>query len=175
MTKEELWKLFPIFLTKHNLEWISWFYEEQNHLRTLLSKCEIKQINHIGSTAIKNIWAKPIIDILIELDNKENMQNVSELLEKNDYICMRIESEKRRSFNKGYTLQGFTEKVFHLHLRYHGDNDEIYFRDYLSKHTEIAKLYEELKLNLWRLYKYDRDSYTEAKSEFVKKYTRIAK
>jgi GrpB-like predicted nucleotidyltransferase (UPF0157 family) len=72
-------------------------------------------------------------------------------------------------------LQGFAEKVFHLHLRYYGDNDEVYFRDYLNEHAEIAKLYEEMKLNLWKQYEHDRDGYTEAKREFVKKYTEIAK
>ncbi len=72
-------------------------------------------------------------------------------------------------------MQGFAEKVFHLHLRYYGDNNEVYFRDYLNEHAEIAKLYEELKLNLWKRYKHDRDGYTEAKREFVEKYTEIAK
>ena len=175
MSKEQLWKLFPIFLTNHHCEWKEYFLDEQEHLNNLLSECAIKRIIHIGSTAIKNIWAKPIIDILIELDSNENMKMVSEILEKNGYICMRIESEKRRSFNKGYTLQGFAEKVFHLHLRYYGDNDEVYFRDYLNEHAEIAKLYEEMKLNLWKQYEHDRDGYTEAKREFVKKYTEIAK
>ena len=66
-------------------------------------------------------------------------------------------------------MQGFAEKVFHLHLRYYGDNDEVYFRDYLNEHAEIAKLYEEMKLNLWKQYEHDRDGYTEAKREFVKK------
>ena len=110
MSKEQLWKLFPIFLTNHHCEWKEYFLDEQEHLNNLLSECAIKRIIHIGSTAIKNIWAKPIIDILIELDSNENMKMVSEILEKNGYICMRIESEKRRSFNKWVYFARFCRK-----------------------------------------------------------------
>ena len=80
-----------------------------------------------------------------------------------------------RSFNKGYTENGFAEKVFHLHLRYIGDNDEIYFRDYLITHPDIAKEYETLKLKLWKRFEHNRDGYTESKSEFITKYKMLAK
>ena len=75
----------------------------------------------------------------------------------------------------GYTENGFSEKVFHLHLRYAGDNDELYFRDYLIEHSDVAKEYEDLKLNLWKKYEHNRNAYTNAKTEFVKKYTEKAK
>lgn len=175
LTLEELWQLFSIFLTEHRAEWKDWFLEEKKNLENLFKKYDVKRISHIGSTAIKNIWAKPIVDILVEIDQSENMQSVSDILESNGYICMKIESADRRSFNKGYTSDGFAEKVFHLHLRREGDNDEIYFCDYLNAHPEIAREYEGLKLKLWKEYERDRDAYTNAKSEFVKKYTEIAK
>ena len=79
------------------------------------------------------------------------------------------------SFNKGYTENGFAERVFHLHLRYAGDNAELYFRDYLIAHPEIAKEYEALKRSLWKTYTHNRDGYTNAKTEFVNKYTAQAK
>lgn len=175
LTLEELWQLFPIFLTEHRDVWKDWFSEEKENIENLLSKCNVKRISHIGSTAIKNIWAKPIIDILVEVDQCENMQSVSSILESNGYICMKIESADRRSFNKGYTPEGFAEKAFHLHLRREGDNDEIYFCDYLNAHPEVAKEYESLKLKLWKEYEHDRDAYTDAKSECVRKYSEIAK
>lgn len=175
MTLEELWQLFPIILVKHNQKWEDWFAEEKNYLEHLLAQYKIKQISHIGSTAIKNIQAKPTIDILIEIEEDENMPKISKILEENGYICMNIESDRRRSLNKGYTPQGFAEKIFHIHLRFAGDNDEVYFRDYLNKHADLAKEYEKLKLGLWKKYEHDRDAYTNAKSEFVEKYTKIAK
>ena len=69
----------------------------------------------------------------------------------------------------------FVHKVFHLHLRYKNDNDELYFRDYLIEYTEIAKEYEELKLKLWKEYEFNRDGYTNAKGDFIQKYTQKAK
>ena len=85
------------------------------------------------------------------------------------------QSKKRLSFNKGYTENGFADRVFHLHLRYAGDNDELYFRDYLIEHPDVAKEYEKLKLELWKKYEHNRDAYTEAKTEFVRKYTEKAR
>ena len=55
-----------------------------------------------------------------------------------------------------------------------GDRDG-YFRDYLIEHSDVAKEYEDLKLNLWKKYEHNRDAYTNAKTEFVKKYTEKAK
>lgn len=45
----------------------------------------------------------------------------------------------RISFNREYRKDGFADKVFDVHLRYVGDNDELYFRDYLYEHTQIAR------------------------------------
>ena len=95
-------------------------------------------------------------------------------LEGGGWVCM-SEEENRISFNKGSTESGFAERVFHLHLRRLGDNDEIYFRDYLISHHEIAEEYERLKLSLWKRFEHDRDGYTQSKTEFVRKYTDIAK
>ncbi len=81
----------------------------------------------------------------------------------------------RISFNRGYTKEGFADKVFHVHLRYAGDNDELYFRDYLNEHTQIAKEYETMKLQLWHRFEHDRDAYTNAKTEFVREWTSEAK
>jgi GrpB-like predicted nucleotidyltransferase (UPF0157 family) len=79
------------------------------------------------------------------------------------------------AFNKGYTPNGFAEKVYHLHIRYSGDWNELYFRDYLQMHDEVAAEYGKLKLHLAEQYKHDRDGYTNAKSDFVVKYTNLAK
>lgn len=50
-----------------------------------------------------------------------------------------------------------------------------FFRDYLNEHKGIAKEYEALKLSLWKRFEHDRDGYTNAKTEFIKKYTDLAK
>ena len=172
MTLEELWQLFPIFLTEHQDCWKEWYLEEESLLKRVLTKNE--RISHIGSTAILSIWAKPIIDILVEIPMESDLLDYKELVIDSGYICM-SQSEKGLSFNKGYTENGFAERVFHLHLRYAGDNNELYFRDYLNEHIDVAKEYEELKLKLWKKYEHDRDAYTNAKAELVKKYTEKAR
>ncbi len=63
--------------------------------------------------------------------------------------------------HKGYTETGFAEKVYNLQLRRSGDNAELYFRDYLLAHLQIAKIYEKLKRDLAKKYEQDRDAYTE--------------
>ncbi len=132
------------------------------------------KISHIGSTAIAGIWAKPIVDILVEAPNSGCFSECKAALAGAGYICM-SEQPLRLSFNKGYTEQGYAEQVYHLHLRRNGDHDELYFRDYLNAHSDAAKEYEQLKLKLWKQYAYDRDGYTAQKSNFVAAVTAKAK
>lgn len=174
MTLKELWELFPIFLVPHSEKWIEYYSEMKDFLCNILSDFQIRRISHIGSTAVKNIWAKNIVDILIEISNAENMEDICRVMESNGFICMSPD-RNRISFNRGYKETGFAEKVYHIHLRREGDNDELYFRDYLNEHPQTAKEYERLKLDLWKQYEHDRDGYTEAKSDFIKKWTAEAK
>lgn len=172
MTLEELWELFPIFLTEHRDCWADWYKEEADTLRGVLGPGP--ELHHVGSTAIDGIWAKPIVDILIEAADMAALGAAKEALKAAGYICM-SDSGDRADFNKGYTPEGFAQRVFHLHLRLMGDHDELYFLDYLNAHPEAAKEYEELKLGLWKRYEHDRDGYTRQKTEFVREYTRKAK
>ncbi len=174
MSLEELWQLFPIFLREHQDEWKEWYEEERLRLVSFLPEHQIVRLTHIGSTSIETIWAKPIVDILLEIPKAADMAVMRDLLLQNGFLLM-SESQGRMSFNKGYTPSGFAERVFHLHLRYEGDHDELYFRDYLQEHPVVAKDYEKLKLSLWKQYEHNRDDYTEAKTDFIKNYTEKAK
>lgn len=76
---------------------------------------------------------------------------------------------------KGYTPSGFMGQCVHIHVRYFGDWGELYFRDYLISHPDVANEYGKLKLMLKEQYVHDRDGYTEAKGDFVRKYTEYAR
>ena len=171
MSLEELWQLFPVRLTEYQPCWKILFDEEKNFLASILPQ-EVK-IHHVGSTAVGSIWAKPIVDILVEVPLGSDLLLCKKCIVDGGYICM-SEGEGRLSFNKGYTEQGFAERVFHLHLRYAGDNKELYFRDYLMEFPGVAKAYEKLKLEFWKKYEYNRDGYTNAKTEFIQRYTDAA-
>lgn len=170
---EELWELFPIILSEHRAHWSDWYAEEEKRIQEFL-RTDNARISHIGSTAVNDIWAKPIIDILLEIPDTISMEKVKHILTDNGYVCM-SESNCRKSFNRGYTEDGFAERVFHLHLRYCGNNNELYFRDYLNDNPDAAKEYETLKRSLWKKYEHNRDGYTDAKREFVQEYTEKAK
>ena len=174
MTLEELWVLFPIFLVAHDDRWIDSFNEIERTLTELLSDQPVDRISHIGSTAIQGIWAKNIVDVMIEIPQCVDMKDMAQILEQNGFIIMSSEAN-RISLNKGYTENGFADKVYHIHLRYDGDNDELYFRDYLNEHPDVAKEYETLKLWLWKQYEHNRDAYTDAKTDFISKWTAEAR
>lgn len=183
LTLEELWRLFPISLVPHNDAWRDWFYEESHALSQILPGFNLF---HIGSTAIPGIYAKNIVDIMAVarvaaagqgLAGKQNLvvlERASDALCAAGWMCM-SRTANRISLNKGYTESGFAERVFHLHLRLPGDTDELFFCDYLCIHTDVAKEYESLKLSLWKKFEFNRDGYTEAKSDFIRNITEIAK
>lgn len=78
MSLEELWGLFPVFLVPHNDKWNIFYDEMESFLKSILSECPIERISHIGSTAISGIWAKDIVDVLIEVSkvSKETAKNL---------------------------------------------------------------------------------------------------
>lgn len=172
LSLNELWELFPITFVDWEDQFEKYYSEERQKLKLLLGNYP-KRISHIGSTAIKNIKTKPIIDILIEIDF-DNKAAVKNLLLSDNYILMSEENNKI-SLNKGYTVNGYADKVFHIHIKNYGECDELYFRDYLNEHPQKAKEYEKLKLALFDRYKPNRDLYTQGKGKFVNEVVNSAK
>lgn len=173
----ELWQLFPIILAEHRPEYALWYDQEAQALTALLGQAGIRRISHIGSTAVAGLLAKPTVDILLEVDAKDKRPQIVEKLTSEGWRLM-DEGESpyfKLVFNKGYTPQGFAEKVFHLHVREYGDWDELYFRDYLRAHPAKAQEYAALKKSLQRQYEHDRDGYTAAKTAFVQECTHLAR
>lgn len=169
MSSEELWALFPIVLKDHNPNYRQWYDEEKQRLLYILQGYPVHRINHIGSTSVEGLVAKPIIDVLLELPADYPMNAVSETLQKSGWILMQREDRNQTlDLNKGYTPNGFAEKVYHLHVKPLGDWDELYFRDYLREYPGVAGEYEKLKQELKARYEHNRDAYTSAKADFVK-------
>ena len=169
LTLEELWQLFPIVLEPHNSEWKVRYEDARQELLQVIPADSLAAIHHIGSTAVPGILAKPIVDILVELKPTADMDAIAKRIEGNGWIRM-SEAKGRISLNKGYTIHGYAGRVYHLHLRYEGDNEEVAFAEYLRQHPDVAKEYEAFKLSLWHKYEHDRDGYTEAKTAFITKY-----
>ena len=177
MTLEELWEVFPIILKEHNSDYKDWYETEKQKLLSCIDRKNIMRINHIGSSAVEGLIAKPTVDILLEIDNGSNIEHLTDALLHNGWGLMSSEKKPwmKIAFSKGYTKEGFAEKVYHLHVRYYDNWNELYFRDYLIEHKEVAKEYGNLKLGLIVKYEHDRDGYTNAKSDFILRHTQKAK
>ncbi len=174
MSLEELWRLFPVILVAHREQWKRSYDAIETYLKKGLAECPIVRISHIGSTAVAAIRAKDIVDVLVEAAPDAELAASAAAIERIGFVRMSATAD-RISFNRGYTKQGFAEKVFHVHLRRAGDNDELYFRDYLNACPRVARAYEALKLRLQVRFMYDRDAYTAGKTAFVRRWTAVAK
>lgn len=176
MTLAELWQLFPIVLSEHDPAWKNFYADEEKLLQKHFGK-NAARIRHIGSTAVAGLIAKPTVDILLEVDEKSDVDMIRQLAIECGYSVMAETTvpEYQLDLCKGYTPLGFAEKVFHLHIRHLGDWDEPVFCEYLKQHPDKAKEYAALKTKLQKQFKHDRDAYTEAKGEFIRKCVKAAR
>ena len=86
MSNEELWQLFPIILSPHNPEWPRRYKTEKELLIKTIGAENIVRINHIGSTAVPGLTAKPTIDILLEIQQKTDPVRLIPTIESAGYI-----------------------------------------------------------------------------------------
>jgi GrpB-like predicted nucleotidyltransferase (UPF0157 family) len=176
MSLEELWELFPIILKEYNPQYKDWYEAEKQKILKSIKAENIIRINHIGSSAVAGLISKPTIDILLEIDGCSNVSQIIDDLGTIEWGRMSQENDPMKLvFHKGYTPDGFADKMYHLHVRYAGDWSELYFRDFLIAHPDVAAEYGELKLSLWKKCEHNRDGYTKAKSDFIQKYSNAAK
>lgn len=160
-------------LVAHQKEWKTLYEQEEKLLRFAIGEIVIA-IEHIGSTAIPSIVAKPIIDVIIGV---KDLADVEKYLLSLAAIGYEDRGESgipgRRYFRKG------TEAISTHHLsvvEYGGDiwRRHLLFRDYLRDHKEAARRYDELKKDLAIKFKNDREAYTNGKGEFVEEILQAA-
>jgi GrpB-like predicted nucleotidyltransferase (UPF0157 family) len=149
----------------HNEEWSNMFHQEMNILQGVYGH-QIVTIHHIGSTSIKGLKAKPIIDIMpVVKDIKE--------ADKFDDQMRAIGYEPRGENGipgRRYFQKGGDSRTHHVHLYQQGDiqiNRHLAFRDYLRIHSEQKKKYGDLKEMLSKQFPYDIASYIKGKEQMV--------
>lgn len=156
-------------IVPHNPKWAKLFSIESEKIQKILKK-NILAVEHVGSTAVKGLSAKPILDILVVVPTLRNWEKYKAPLKKVCYT-FRIDQRKQRGsilFTKGPKHK----RTHHLKLvtkRSSTLKNNIVFRDYLLLHPDVKKEYAKLKKYLAKKYTNNREHYTEAKSEFVKK------
>ncbi len=171
MNIEELGRLYPISLIDYDEDWPPLFRREAKRLTSILGVEKLHRIEHIGSTAIPGIKAKPTIDILIELTVGASGNDIHKTMVANGYIRM-TEQENHMMFVRGYGPTGLEKESFHIHMYPEGHPkiaDSLRFRDYLRGQPDAAREYVVLKEELAARFCNNREAYTEGKTPFVER------
>jgi len=153
-------------LNRYKTSWRDDFNLEKTVLLRDLGDA-VLDIQHVGSTSIPGLSAKPIIDIIVGVSDLDafDIQNVGKL-ENAEYSYRGDAGVPGRIFFR----KGKPRAKFHLSIAtINGDywNKQIVFRDYLRTHPQDAKEYEELKVQLARQYPNDRAVYTSLKNPLI--------
>lgn len=166
----------PIVIVEYDAAWPLLYEVELQKLLVVLGPIAIAS-EHIGSTSIPGLAAKPIIDIMVGVSPLDKVLDYREPLSMLGYTYVpEFESilPDRRYFNKGN--QGID--TYHLHV-VEKDKDfwvnHLLFRDYLRAHPETARQYAELKRNLAGKFSRERDQYTDSKGDFILKVLELAR
>ncbi|MBM7553941.1 GrpB family protein [Thalassobacillus pellis] len=153
-------------LNEYNPEWENEFENGRKKIIKAIGD-KIAGIEHIGSTSIKGLKAKPIIDIMVGIEDLSNTSIlVSPLSEIEFEYVPKPELKDRRFFRKGLWGRG----TCHLHIcEIHSTEwvEKLLFRNYLRKNPEMVKEYALLKEELATKYKFDRSTYTQQKEPFI--------
>ncbi len=155
----------PVIIVPYDPEWPRLFSPLGKALHTALGETALR-IDHIGSTAVPGLDAKPIIDVQISVADLEPLDRYRIPIEDLGFVW--------RADNPDQTQRYFRERPgerrTHIHVRRFGSWAEqaaLLFRDYMRAHPIDAGRYAELKCRLARAYRDDRRGYTEGKSSFI--------
>ncbi len=159
-----------VVLASHDSNWKALFVKEKELLDSIIGE-HTTDIQHMGSTAINGIEAKPIIDILIGVKSMNHVEQFNEdkLKEHGYYRLKKVVLEGKVVFAKFSSLENLT-KTHILHVVEHNGSwwqEHTFFRDYLNENPEIAKEYEAHKQQLAEKHPNDEKAYTDGKKAFV--------
>lgn len=163
----------PVEIAPYDPAWPGLFEEEKTTLERALSAWLVGPIEHIGSTAIPGLAAKPVIDIMAGVGSLETSRPALAVLPALGYCYAPYRTDIEHWFCK----PSFAFRTHHLHLM-PVDGPEwqgtLAFRDYLRAHPPIAAEYGSLKERLAREFRLDREAYTQAKGPFITRITALA-
>ena len=163
----------PVEIVLYDPSWPSRFVEEQAVLRRALAAWLVGPIEHVGSTAIPELSAKPVIDIMAAVQTLEGSRPAISAATKLGYCYSPYKPELEHWFCK--PSPAF--RTHHLHLVPLGSPQwlgPIAFRNYLRQHSGVRAEYEALKRRLAQEHQFDREAYTEAKHPFIERITNLA-
>jgi len=171
-------------IVPYDSTWPELFRQEADRLRRCLPKGTIRRIEHFGSTAVPELAAKPIIDMLVEVTNlRVAREKIAPILRKRgyDYFWRPTFGDDVPPWYAFFIKRNERGiRTHHIHMMTRHRNFEqhwesLLFRDYLTEHPEIAREYKRLKIGLAKRYPKDRVAYTQAKRDFIERIVAAAK
>ena len=160
-----------IVIMPHNPKWSNMAQQELAMLKEKLSFPWVVGMQHIGSTAVPDLPAKPIIDIAIGVTDLTAAKALIPILEAEDYVFWAENPDPTKLFFvKGMPPFG-KQRTHHIHVMPMTHHDWVVrplFRDYLMAHPDVKQAYADLKQSLAVQFREDREAYTEAKTEFIR-------
>lgn len=154
-----------IEVTPYNEQW-AWMYEEEaNRLRLIFGEQWVA-VHHIGSTSVPGLEAKPIIDIILVV---QDIQLVDERNRSMQEIGYEPRGENGIT-GRRYFQKGGDHRTHHVHVFQVGSREierHLAFRDYLREHPEAVQEYGQWKRQLAQRYPYDIGSYIQGKNDLV--------
>ena len=160
---------------KYNPEWQEEFNKERKNLKKIFGNVAIS-IEHVGSTSVVGLSAKPIIDIAIGVHSLEDLAKVKEKILKFSHYSIKennavgeILMRRGVPIKLGEDKPSFVTHFIHI-MEIDGRKykETIAYRDYLRKNKEVLKEYNDLKQKLAIKSQNERKDYTKAKDEFIK-------
>lgn len=145
---------------KYNGNWPEFFHHEAENIKKVCGTA-IVEVNHIGSTAIAGLMAKPIVDILISVI-KGSLHNLNHPMESLGYVSKGESGIAGRSY--------FSKNGFHVHCFEEGHFEiekHLAFRNYLRAHAETRDEYQALKTKILGKKGITREEYQNFKHEFI--------
>ena len=158
----------PVIIVDYDARWPGLYREEEARVLQAVGD-RIAAIEHIGSTAVPGLAAKPIIDMMVAVRKLADADECIEPLQALGWLYApenEVETPERRYFDMG--LPG--ARTHHLHMVELASDwwvRHLAFRDFLRAHSQTAQEYERLKRGLAARYRDDREAYTTAKTEFI--------
>ena len=155
----------PIEISAYSQAWAERFAVLSHSLRAALGGVA-NRIDHIGSTAVPGLAAKPIVDIQVSVPDFEPLDAFRAPLVDLGYVFRADNTERTKRY---FRERPGTPRT-HIHVRRSGSWAEqfaLLFRDYLRSHSADAARYESLKRKLADQHRGDRQGYSAAKVSFT--------
>jgi GrpB-like predicted nucleotidyltransferase (UPF0157 family) len=158
----------PIELIDYDPIWRQCFAEQQGRLTAVLGPWLAGEIEHIGSTAVPGLTAKPIVDILAPVQSLTASRGAISILQRDGWLFW--PDDPNQDYRLWFLRPDPAARTHHLHIIQHdhpGFRALIVFRDVLRRDAKVRAAYLALKEELAAKHRNDRDAYSNAKADFV--------